>query len=146
MGRPDGSPVPGAFGGDLAAPVLFEVFQRIKPALTPLPPPPPETLLEGSTLPQNLQRFRSLLAPFDAEGAPELAFPPDGARIALEAGGLNVKLREGQPPFTVLADGHPLRLGERRREFELTGLSKGFLQLSVIDSEGRTVRASVELE
>ena len=64
----------------------------------------------------------------------------------MEAGGLNVKLREGQPPFTVLADGHPLRLGERRREFELTGLSKGFLQLSVIDSEGRTVRASVELE
>ena len=146
MGRPDGSPVPGAFGGDLAAPVLFEVFQRLKPALSPLPPPPPETLLEGSALPQNLQRFRSRLAPFDVEGAPELAFPPDGARIALEAGGLSVKLREGQPPFAVLADGHPLRLGERRREFELTGLSKGFLRLSVIDSEGRAVRASVELE
>ena len=28
IGRPDGTPVPGAFGGDLAAPVLFEVFPK----------------------------------------------------------------------------------------------------------------------
>ena len=28
MGRPDGTPVPGAFGADLAAPVLFEAFTR----------------------------------------------------------------------------------------------------------------------
>ena len=28
IGRPDGTPVPGAFGAEVAAPVLFEVFQR----------------------------------------------------------------------------------------------------------------------
>ena len=33
--------VPGAFGADLAAPVLFQVFARAKPAAEPLPAPPP---------------------------------------------------------------------------------------------------------
>ncbi|WP_143155456.1 hypothetical protein [Loktanella atrilutea] len=37
-GRPDGTPVPGAFGGDLAAPVLFNIF-AVLPAV-PLPPQP----------------------------------------------------------------------------------------------------------
>ena len=45
MTRPDGTPVPGVFGADLAAPVLFQAFARLKPTLTPQPPAPPATLL-----------------------------------------------------------------------------------------------------
>ena len=45
MGRADGTPVPGAFGADLAAPVLFQAFNRLKPELDPQPPAPPATLL-----------------------------------------------------------------------------------------------------
>ena len=41
MGRPDGTPVPGVFGADLAAPVLFQAFARLKPKLEPQPPAPP---------------------------------------------------------------------------------------------------------
>ena len=41
MGRPDGTPVPGAFGGDYAAPVLFDLFDALGTRATPLPPPPP---------------------------------------------------------------------------------------------------------
>ncbi len=41
MGRADGASVPGAFGGELAAPILFDTFARLKPLLDPLPPPPP---------------------------------------------------------------------------------------------------------
>src|SRR5690606_37874782 len=48
MGRPDGTPVPGAFGGGLAAPVLFEAFARLKPGLDPLPPPPPGTVIASN--------------------------------------------------------------------------------------------------
>lgn len=146
MGRPDGTPVPGAFGGDLAAPLLFEVFQRLKPALAPLGPPPPETLLEGAVLPPNLQRFRSRRAPFADPDAPELAFPPDAARVALDAGRLSVKLRQGQAPFTVMVDGRVWSTGERRREFEVEGLERGFLSLSVIDATGRAARAKVQLD
>ena len=67
MGRPDGTPVPGAFGADMAAPVLFEAFARLKPALDPLPPPPPGTLvLSNAALPLPLREFRSRAAVFAA--------------------------------------------------------------------------------
>ncbi|HRO15072.1 MAG TPA: penicillin-binding transpeptidase domain-containing protein, partial [Paracoccus sp. (in: a-proteobacteria)] len=44
LGRPDGTPVPGAFGGELAAPVLFDLFDALGPRAVPLPPPPPAAL------------------------------------------------------------------------------------------------------
>ncbi len=147
MGRADGSPVPGAFGGELAAPVLFEVFGRIAPALTPLPPPPPATIIvPNARLPQNLQRFRPPGAAFAvvAVNAPEVAFPPDGAEV--EAGSaLTVKVRNGTPPFTWLANGAPVALGDRARETALPITGPGFVRLSVIDAHGQAATVSVTL-
>ena len=66
MGRADGTPVPGVFGGDMAAPVLFDAFGRLKPDFTPLPPPPPAALIVSSAeLPQPLRRFRPRDAAFE---------------------------------------------------------------------------------
>jgi penicillin-binding protein 1C len=145
IGRPDGTPVPGAFGGDLAAPVLFQAFQRVTPQAAPLPPPPPETLIApNASLPLPLQRFGARgAAPVDA---PRLAFPPDGARLPLAGQALTVKLRDGVPPFTWLADGAPLVVGTHRREAALEGLGKGHVTLSVIDAAGRADRVRVVLE
>ena len=145
IGRPDGTPVPGAFGGDLAAPVLFQAFQRIKPQAVALPPPPPETLiLPNASLPLPLQRFGARgAAPVDA---PRLAFPPDGAHLPLAGQALTVKLRDGVPPFTWLADGAPVIVGTHRREAALDGLGKGHVTLSVIDAAGRADRVHVVLE
>lgn len=145
IGRPDGTPVPGAFGGDLAAPVLFQAFQRLKQQADPLPPPPHETLIApNASLPPPLQRFGARnAAPIDA---PRLAFPPDGARLPLAGQALTVKLRDGVPPFTWLADGAPLVVGTHRREAALEGLGKGHVTLSVIDAAGRADRVRVVLE
>ncbi|WP_238365670.1 penicillin-binding protein 1C [Mesobacterium pallidum] len=147
IGRADGTPVPGAFGGSLAAPVLFDAFQRLTPQRTPLPPPPPETLLLGNAqLPAPLQRFRGRDAVFEAaDDAPKLAYPPDGAQVRTDGGALVVKLRDGTPPFTVLADGRPLRTGERRREIALTLPGRGWTQVTVLDATGRSDRVTVEL-
>jgi len=148
MGRPDGTPVPGAFGGDLAAPVLFQAFARITPRRTPLPAPPPATLMVGNAdLPTPLQRFRSRAAALGpAADRPVIAFPPDGARLALAGGPLVVKLREGRPPFTILADGRPVarRLSGREAWIDVPG--SGFVTLSVIDGAGRSARAEVRLD
>lgn len=149
IGRPDGTPVPGAFGGDLAAPLMVEVFQRLKPELDPLPPPPPETLILGnSDLPVPLRRFRGRQAVFSPDAdAPVLSFPPDGARLTLEEGmPLVVKLREGVPPFAVLADGAPRATGEYQREIALGPVGNGFVTLSVIDARGRSARAVVQVD
>jgi penicillin-binding protein 1C len=148
LGRPDGTPVPGAFGGDLAAPVLFELFARAKATPDPLPPPPPATLLlPNARLPLPLQRFRPRDAIFAEapEDAPALAFPPDGAELEAPQGGLVVKLRGGVAPFTWLANGVPVAIGSRLRETTLPMPGPGFVTLTVLDARGRSASAQIRL-
>lgn len=147
LGRADGTPVPGAFGADLAAPVLFQAFGRLKPALDPQPPAPPDTLLVANAqLPQPLRHFRprgaALQAPADA---PSVTFPPDGSEVELLAGALKVKVQGGTAPFTWLANGAPVVTGISSREALLDLQGPGFVTLSVIDAEGRSARTSVRL-
>lgn len=146
MGRADGASVPGAFGGDLAAPILFDTFARLKPAPDPLPAPPPATLLlPTARLPQPLQQFRPRSAVFETSAnAPEIAFPPDGAEV--EAGpALALKVRGGTPPFTWLANGAPLILADRARETAIRDPGPGYITLSVIDATGQSATAKVTL-
>jgi penicillin-binding protein 1C len=147
MGRADGTPVPGAFGADVAAPVLFQAFNRLKGKLDPQPPAPASTLLvANSELPQPLQRFRSRNAVFEvAADAPAVAFPPDGAEVELLASGLKVKVAGGTAPFTWLADGVPVVVGSDAREAMLAMPGAGFVTLSVIDAKGRSDRVQVQV-
>ena len=146
MGRPDGTPVPGAFGADLAAPVLFQAFARLKPTLTAQPPAPPQVLLVANAqLPQPLRHFRSRSAAFEPDAAaPAIGFPPDGSEVELLLEGLMVKVEGGTAPFTWLANGLPVSNGGAR-ETMLAALGKGFITLSVIDAEGRSARSKVRL-
>ncbi len=148
MGRPDGTPVPGAFGADTAAPILFDAFQRLKPALDPLAAPPPEALLVGaSRLPAPLRRFRPRGQEAGAaDGAPILAFPPDGALLELSEDGLPARVREGRPPFTWMVSGRPVETGSRSREILLPDPGAGFAEITVIDATGRSARAQVRLD
>jgi penicillin-binding protein 1C len=147
MGRPDGTPVPGVFGADLAAPVLFQAFARVKPTLVAQASAPPATLLVSTEqLPQPLQHFRSRSAAFEADrDAPAVAFPPDGAEVELLPQGLLARVAGGVAPFTWLANGTPVALSLGGREVMLDGLGKGFVTLSVIDATGRSARATVRL-
>ncbi len=146
MGRPDGTPVPGVFGADLAAPVLFEAFQRLKPALSPLAPPPPTALIAGNAeLPPPLRHFRPRNTLFThAPGAPEISFPPDGAVVVAE-GPVVVKVRDGKAPFTWLVNGEPRVIAGHERQEQLDLEVPGFAVLSVIDAEGRAARSSISL-
>jgi penicillin-binding protein 1C len=147
MGRADGTPVPGAFGADVAAPVLFQAFNRLKPKLDPQPAAPAATLLvSNAELPQPLQRFRSRSAAFEAAAdAPAVAFPPDGAEVELLPAGLKVRVTGGTAPFTWLADGVPMVVALDARETMLALPGAGFVTLSVIDAEGRSARAKVQV-
>lgn len=147
MGRPDGTPVPGAFGAEVASPVLFQAFARLKRQLDPQPAAPPATLLvSNAELPQPLQRFRSRSAAFAADtGAPTLTFPPDGAEVELLGGDLMAKVQGGTAPFTWMADGVPLIVADRARQTMLPLPGVGFVTLSVIDAAGRSARAQVRV-
>ncbi|WP_241560601.1 penicillin-binding protein 1C [Paenirhodobacter populi] len=146
LGRADGTPVPGAFGGDVAAPVLFELFDRLGAAREPLPPPPPDTLLlPNARLPQPLRQFRPRGALVADADAPELTFPPDGALLQPSGGGVMAKLRGGQAPFTWLANGMPVARGERGRAVWIDLPAQGFVTLTVLDARGRSASARVGL-
>lgn len=143
IGRPDGTPVPGAFGGEIAAPLLFEALGRVRAEPVPLPAPPPDALLVGNgALPPHLQRFGD--GPAEAP-ALQVTFPPDGATLAADGQGLPVKLRGGTPPYTLLADGAVVAVRQHRSEMLAPVTGPGFTTLSVIDAEGRSGRVSVEL-
>lgn len=147
MGRADGTPVPGAFGADLAAPVLFQAFARLKPTLDPQPAPPPDTLMLANTqLPQPLRHFRSRVAAFAPDAtAPQVSFPPDGSEVELLPEGLLVRVSGGTAPFTWLANGTPILRAEQEPSLLLPELGRGFVTLSVIDAEGRSAHTSVRL-
>ncbi len=140
MGRPDGTPVPGAFGGDLAAPVMFAAFARLKPQIDPISPPPHETLLlPTAQLPRHLQQFGAAEV---ATNAPRIAFPPNGA--VLEGGLLTLKVRDGRAPYVWLANGQPVAR-THRTQVDIDAPGIGFSSLTVIDADGQSARAQVTL-
>ncbi len=142
MGRPDGASVPGAFGGDLAAPVMFDAFARIKPTVDPLGPPPHHALLlPTAQLPRHLQHFGNSQS--TSTSSPSIAFPPDGA--VLEGSVLTVKVRDGQAPFIWLANGEPVAR-THRQQIEIAAPGIGFSSLTVIDANGQSDRAQIAIE
>lgn len=148
MGRADGTPVPGAFGGSLAAPVLFEAFGRLKPGLTPLPAPPSETLIvQTAQLPQPLQIFRGRDAVFDKPlDAPSLDFPPDGAVLTNSNAPLTLKIRGGVPPFTVFANDAPTGRAVFAQDVEIQRPDRGYSSLSVVDAIGQSDRVEIRID
>jgi penicillin-binding protein 1C len=148
LGRPDGTPVPGAFGGALAAPVLFEAFGRIGPVRVPLSRPPADALILGTAdLPEPLRIFRSRDALFALDpSAPVLAFPPDGAVLRRGGFGVPLRVQEGTLPLTVLVDGLPMIAHLRDRTAVLPLDTEGFARISVVDAAGRSASVQIRLD
>ena len=154
VGRPDNGAVPGLTGYGAAAPILFEGFAKSGIAVTPLPPAPAGAVrIAQAQLPVSQRRFSmnasGLLAASTREPAPQIIFPPEGARVELgaKAGGdimpLALKLQGGRAPFRWLANGKPLPETSRRRVNQWVPDGGGYSTLTVIDSVGRA--ASVRI-
>lgn len=152
VGRPDGAPLPGLMGVDVAVPILADAFVRAG-GTTRLPPEPPGLVkVSNAELPPPLQRLRGARAAVAARDAgPEIAYPPAGAHVDLgfRAGSpqpLALKVRNGRGPFTWLADGAPVAREPWARQFSYFPKGAGFVTLSVIDGEGRADRVTVFVE
>jgi penicillin-binding protein 1C len=149
VGRPDGAPVPGLAGIEAAAPILVDIFARLGPP-SPLPAPPPGILTAANTaLPPPLRRFEARAAAADGVG-PEIAYPPNGARIELDpglgAGALTLKVRNGTPPFTWFANGTPIGREPFARTSSWAPDGPGFVTISVVDGRGGAARVAVFLD
>lgn len=155
VGRADNAAIPGISGYTSAAPILFEAFARARIAFTPHKSAPAGAFrLSENELPPNLRRFSltstGLINLSAREPAPQIVYPPEGARIELgletgEAMPLSLKLQGGRPPFRWLANGRALDETTRRRTYLWQPDGAGYSTLTVIDAVGRaaTVRVFV---
>jgi len=146
LGRVEGSPRPGAFGRNTAAPIMLDAFSQL-PAETATPrSPPSDILLADSTseLPSALQRFGT--AP---QLGPRLSYPPNGSTVDL------LKTAAGFAPITLRAEaGHGILRWiingipqpTPATEFTYTPDGPGFVQIQIIDANDRATRSSFRLE
>ena len=144
-------------GGDhlpTAAPILFDAFSRSGLKSVPFAEAPAGALrLAHAELPVTLQRFApdypGASAARAPEPAPQIVYPPDGARIELgqTATGpplpLVMKLQDGRPPFRWLANGVLLAAKSRKRVATWAPDGNGISRPTVVDAGGRA--ASVEV-
>ncbi len=155
VGRPDGAPVPGLVGRNVAAPILFDAFARSGQLPAPLAKAPRGTLVAATAkLPQPLQRFRPAGEAVRAEGEapPRIQFPLNGSRLELTAapgGGaepLTLKLSGGVGALTVLVNGLPAGEAGPSRQRLIDAPGPGFVRLTVIDSRGTADTVVVRIQ
>ncbi|WP_258869773.1 penicillin-binding transpeptidase domain-containing protein, partial [Paracoccus thiocyanatus] len=150
LGRPDGTPVPGAFGGDLAAPLLFDLFDAL-PAVA-LAPPPPQAADRGQQRPafgpaplfragrgQRRRRRRP--------GRAGCAAPDLSARRGRDRrpGRLAAKARGGRGPWTFLVNGAPVAIARPQPVASLPHPGPGFAEVTVLDALGASATAAIRL-
>ena len=129
VGRPDGTPLPGATGRDLAVPLLAQMFSL-------LPPRPRSTAAPSAV------QMQPAMAASDAL---RLLFPPPGAVLSAD-GPVTLRAMGGQRPLTFLIDGARLPTDPARREVAWQPPSSGFYRLTVLDAHGAVARAAVRVK
>jgi penicillin-binding protein 1C len=157
-GRPDASSVPGLTGLRVAAPILFELFSAVGPRRTPFSSAPANViaLRKNADLPPPLRFFREQKheAPAGAgQDAPlRIIFPPANAELELasiegqpEKLPVVLKAEGGKLPLTWLVDGVPLSSSPHRRDAFLAPPGSGFVQVTVVDADGRSDRTQIRL-
>ncbi|QIK39137.1 penicillin-binding protein 1C [Caldichromatium japonicum] len=172
VGRPDGAAVPGLTGIDAAAPILFAVFDQLRPRI-PLPQPPsPGSAPRLADLPSHLQHIpagpRSVergtqafclqeqtgglrLGCLGPAEPLQIAYPPAGAQIELgfstpQPMDLILKVRGGTPPFVWFADGRPVAHTAFAREAHWLPEGPGYVTLNVVDGRGESAQVEIRIQ
>jgi penicillin-binding protein 1C len=158
VGRPDGTFSPGRMGRDAAAPVLFEIFDMLRPSQGARPaafaarPPAGAIQASNADLPLPLRRFdpgpSALDAVLAADGGPQIAFPAEGAVVDLTPGNatlepLLLRADGGRMPLLWLINGTPVASSPFKRQTQVLLDGAGAMRITVIDQTGAS--ASVEV-
>ena len=151
VGRPDGSPSPGHYGRNTAAPLLFRVFDLLPKPVNPPAAPPANALrvVSREQLPERLRYFRTRPAIETAHAPPlGITFPVAGATVELPGadGGwaeLPLAAKGGVRPLRWLVNGQPLAVDPWQREAFWPPDGEGLARITVLDQAGQA--ASVEV-
>jgi len=156
FGRPDNGAVPGLVAREAAAPALFEAFARIGGKRETAPRPPEAIVARSRNLPPPLRHLRKdapKVISATRTGALQIAYPPDGARIALGFAPdgapkepLALKVEGGVAPFRWIVNGNPVGDPQLRRQSRWSPDGPGFARVSVMDARGQGASVRVRLE
>jgi penicillin-binding protein 1C len=149
VGRPDGSPNPGYFGRNAAAPLLFRIFELLPDSGVQTPSGLPEGVLlaSHSELPARLRYFRARST--SQQSTPlKIDFPVAGSQVELKsrAGRLDdlpLVASGGRRPLRWLVNGKPLHSSPLRRSTSWRPDGEGLARITVMDNVGRV--SSVEI-
>ena len=156
-GRADGTPRPGAYGRNTAAPLLFAVFDRLPAETEPDPlarvPDALRTATEAPMpMPRGLRQFSerdSTHMPGNAS-PPRIQFPPDGAQLDLtredgRRGPLKLEANSGTPPYRWSVNGLPIPTPAWAAVPSWQPDGPGFVRVTVVDAAGRRASATVRV-
>jgi penicillin-binding protein 1C len=128
VGRPGGTPLPGATGISLALPLMSRVFDLL--------PRDPRGVMQAQA--------RSSQPDVGAADALHLLFPPSGAVLSSD-GPVTIRVMGGRRPLSFLVDGAHLPSDRIRCEAAWLPSGPGFYRLSVLDADGNAGRANVQV-
>ena len=155
VGRTDGTPRPGSYGRNTAAPLLFHIFDLL----------PPEPILPIAAQPNaggHARRVGAALKRFipsadvvstaaNRESPPRITFPPNGAHLVLARDGssfapLALEAMGGAPPYRWAVNGQPLAPAPIGAPTAWMPDGPGFVRISVTDHHHKSVTAEVWIE
>ncbi len=154
VGRADGSPRPGAYGRNTAAPLLFQIFDQLGGSDNQLPPPGNAIVVASRRdLPAALRYFEPAAAEFARADGPravplQIAFPPPGTVLELNdarLAALPLRANGGTPPLRWLVDGEVLVASGEFDQAIWEPREPGFVDVTVIDAMGQADHALVRL-
>jgi penicillin-binding protein 1C len=148
VGRTEGTPRPGAFGRNTAAPILFQIFDLLP--LEPTSPAPAVSVPNERPIAPSLQAFQHSQGPFAVatglSNPPRITFPPSGARLDLNHAGtthtpLVLEAAGGAPPYRWIVNGEPLSLAPVGAAASWTPDGPGWVRITVVDGKNNTASA-----
>ncbi|HTH97702.1 MAG TPA: penicillin-binding protein 1C [Stellaceae bacterium] len=155
VGRTEGTPRPGAYGRNTAAPLLYQVFDMLPPEPPGPPPAPPGAVRMASRakLAPGLKRFAGRHPGLGGVTGqpPRIIFPPANATmevvaadgqlspVALEAAG-------GTPPYRWVINGVPVIQPPLGMTLNWQPDGPGFVHISLTDGRDHTVSEEIRLQ
>jgi penicillin-binding protein 1C len=152
VGRTEGTPRPGAYGRNTAAPLLFHVFDRLPAEPFPLDKARPSA---NRHLAAGLKHFvpsNDVMGLAGAHGAPpHITYPPAGAHLELARLGralapLSLEAAGGSPPYRWAVNGQPLTPPPVGAPAAWVPDGPGFVRISVTDHFQRTATSEIWVE
>jgi penicillin-binding protein 1C len=152
-GRADGTPRPGAYGRNTAAPLLFSLFD-----LLPTEPGTDGQALAAEittppVLPRALERFadRDGLRGLPNAKPPRILFPPNGAELDVtddsgRLGPVQLEADSGTPPYRWAVNGLPVAAAQLAALPRWQPDGPGFARITVTDAAGQRSSAIVRLQ